>query len=130
MVSLFLGERRLYCWPDCSTASGDVDAEARITWIEGYVKTVVYAGFLRFAIPMSCDSLSVAVAGDQSPDYVGARDIVHHENEVDSIVHAELLTPIPQRPKSWLSVAKDWELDILNAHLHLDRAPIVVAANK
>lgn len=45
MAGFFLGERRLYCWLDCSTASGDVGAEARITWIEGYVKTVVYARF-------------------------------------------------------------------------------------
>ena len=50
MVSLFLGERRLYCWPDCSTASGDVGAEARITWIEGYLKTVVYASYAGNAI--------------------------------------------------------------------------------
>ena len=43
MAGFFLGERRLYCWLDCSTASGDVGAEARITWIEEYVKAVVYA---------------------------------------------------------------------------------------
>jgi hypothetical protein len=35
------------------TASGDVGAEARITWIEGYVKSVVYARLVRFATLLS-----------------------------------------------------------------------------
>ena len=49
----FQDERRLYCWLDCSTALAGVGAEARITVTKGYVKAVVYAGCLCFAILLS-----------------------------------------------------------------------------
>jgi hypothetical protein len=41
-----------------STASGDVGAEARITWIEGYVKAVVYAAFFNSATAKSLSALT------------------------------------------------------------------------
>ena len=44
-----------------STASGDVGAEARITWIEGYVKVVVYAAFCDCATAKLFSSLANAV---------------------------------------------------------------------
>ena len=47
-----------------STASGDVGAEARITWIEGYVKPVVYAAFFNSATAKSSISLA-----DSMPHY-------------------------------------------------------------
>jgi hypothetical protein len=53
MAGLFAGRAPALLRAGYSTASGDVGAEARITWIEGYVKTVVYARFLRFATLLS-----------------------------------------------------------------------------
>jgi hypothetical protein len=49
----FQRERRLYCGPGISTASGDGGAVAHITWIEGTVfDDLVYANFFLTAIAL------------------------------------------------------------------------------
>jgi hypothetical protein len=52
-LRLFSGRAPALLRAGYSTASGDVGAEARITWIEGMWKSVVYASFFKGAILLS-----------------------------------------------------------------------------
>jgi hypothetical protein len=58
LVGLFARRAPAVLRAGYSTASGDVGAKARITWIEGYVKAVVYAAFFNSATAKSSSSLT------------------------------------------------------------------------
>ena len=61
MAGLFVRRAPAVLRAGYSTASGDVDAGALITWIEGYVKAVVYAAFFNSATAKSSSSSANSV---------------------------------------------------------------------